>query len=159
MKNTYLQRIQVLVSRSKSLTVMTSASRRPRFSDEEVHQIFGRTRCYYTFANGIRRVEADGIFVRYELSNEGSLGYVYRNPLNGENWLLWVIHRRKTQTLCACPCQLSLEAERTAPPLLTLSGDIIMAIRTSGAESAPETLTHKHKSSRQRWSPPNPNRP
>ncbi|PDT38156.1 hypothetical protein CO671_01800 [Rhizobium sp. M10] len=61
--------------------------------DEEVHQIFGRHRCYYTSSNGFRRQEADGVFLRYQRSKEGTLGYVFRNPLNGENWL-WVISKK-----------------------------------------------------------------
>lgn len=62
-------------------------------SDPEVHQIFGRTRCYYTSNNGFTHKEADGVFVRFQRSKEGTLGYVYKNPINGENWL-WVISKK-----------------------------------------------------------------
>lgn len=62
-------------------------------SDPEVHRIFGRTRCYYTSSDGFRQKQADGIFIRYQRSKEGTLGYVFRSPLNGENWL-WVISRK-----------------------------------------------------------------
>ncbi|MCA1441262.1 hypothetical protein I6F07_13775 [Ensifer sp. IC4062] len=65
-------------------------------SDPEVHQLFGRHRCYYTSSNGFHRKEADGVFIRYQRSREGTLGYVFRNPLNGENWL-WVISRKTRQ--------------------------------------------------------------
>lgn len=49
-------------------------------TDPEVHQIFGRTRCYYTSNNGFRRLEADGVFIRYQRSKEGTLGYVSAIP-------------------------------------------------------------------------------
>lgn len=93
MNDTDLQRIYALLPWKRPQRAMTAVSKTIWISDAEVHQIFGRTRCYYTVANGIRRAEADGIFIRYEYSKQGPLGYVYLNPLNGENWL-WVIGRQ-----------------------------------------------------------------
>ncbi|UXT50155.1 hypothetical protein FY136_13250 [Agrobacterium tumefaciens] len=93
MNNTDLQRIRALLPWKLPQTAITAVSKTIWISDAEVHLIFGLTRCYYTLRSGVRRTEADGIFVRYERSKQGPLGYVYHNPLNGENWL-WVIGRQ-----------------------------------------------------------------
>ena len=63
-------------------------------TDHEVREIFGRTRCYYTHTNGYENREATGVFVREQrCKKENALGYVLRNPINGENWL-WVISKK-----------------------------------------------------------------
>ncbi len=64
-----------------------------RVPDHEVRRIFERYPCRYAVTNGIHSVEVDGIFVRRQRSNGGSLGYVFRNPLTGESWL-WVINAK-----------------------------------------------------------------
>lgn len=62
-------------------------------TDEEVRAIFRFTRCYYTHVSGNQKRVADGVFVREQRSKEGTLGYVFRNPISGENWL-WVISKK-----------------------------------------------------------------
>ncbi|MGY5780297.1 hypothetical protein [Rhizobium sp. LEGMi135b] len=93
MKQSDLERIRALLPWKLPNTTTTAVSKTIWISDADVHQVFSRTRCYYTLRSGVRRIEADGIFVRYMRSKRGTLGYVYHNPLNGENWL-WVIGRQ-----------------------------------------------------------------
>lgn len=93
----YSPHLRYLLSRAaarRRMLIHTHATpARPWISEAEVHRIFSETRCYYTLSDQTYSVEADGVFIRYQYSNKGSLGYVFRNPLNGENWL-WVISRK-----------------------------------------------------------------
>lgn len=78
------------------LTTGTSGSVRSStlwISDTEVREIFRNHRCYYTMNNGVTLKEGNGVFVREQRSKEQTLGYVFRNPINGENWL-WVVSKK-----------------------------------------------------------------
>lgn len=70
-------------------------------TDGEVEAIFSRTRCRYRQTNGFVKKEAFGVFVRRGRSNEGTLGYVLKNPIDGQNWL-WVISKRNRKPFALC---------------------------------------------------------
>ncbi|TIT36141.1 MAG: hypothetical protein E5W65_10250 [Mesorhizobium sp.] len=66
-------------------------------SDAEVRSIFGRTRCFHRYG----RKEANAQFVREKRANDGSLGYVMRDPVTRANWL-WIIGRRDRRPFAVC---------------------------------------------------------
>lgn len=62
-------------------------------TDAEVRAIFAGYRITYSETTGYYRREADGVFIRQQKTKEGTLGYVFRNPLDGHNYL-WAIGRK-----------------------------------------------------------------
>lgn len=77
------------------LTVVTPRVRtQPLWiSDDDVRLIFGRFRIYYEAVRNNVKYTADGVFVRWQRAKDGTLGQVYRNPIDGQNWL-WVPGKR-----------------------------------------------------------------
>lgn len=65
-------------------------------TDDEVRRIFRNFKILYRETDGHFKREADGRFVREQRSKEGTLGYVFCNPLDGTN-SLWVISKKTRQ--------------------------------------------------------------